>query len=224
VTTSASASIHDNDFARARMSIVLADDHALIRAGARQALAADGFVVVGEASSGPEVIPLIARTAPDVVLLDLRMPGVDGLGCLQRIRAAYPAVKVVMCSVSTDTDQIEGAFRRGACGFILKSIDPGDLGSAIRQAVDGTAFHPLGLPAIGTPTTAARGAGLTEREAEVLAAVARGLSNKAVAAELWVTVQTVKFHLTSIYRKLGINNRTEAAGWALSKGLGYSQW
>lgn len=207
---------------RSGMNIVLADDHGLMRAGARHALESDqGFDVVGEASSGSEVLPLVARTSPDVVLLDLRMPGVDGLGCLQRIRDSHPEVKVVMCSMSTDTDQIQGAFKRGACGFILKTIDPGDLGSAIRQAVHGTAYHALGLPAMDEDT-GARTAGLTEREIDVVKAVARGLSNKAVAAELWVTVQTVKFHLTSIYRKLGINNRTEAASWALSKGLGYA--
>jgi DNA-binding NarL/FixJ family response regulator len=203
----------------AGLNILLADDHALMRAGARRALETDhGFEIVGEARTGPEVLPLVARTRPDVVLLDLRMPGVDGLGCLQRIRTSYPDVKVVICSMSEDPDQIQGAFRRGACGYILKTIEPRDLGSAIRQAVDGTAFHALGLPAI-EEETGGRTAGLTDRELDVVKAVSRGLSNKAIAAELWVTVQTVKFHLSSIYRKLGIKNRTEAASWAFGKGL-----
>ncbi len=191
-------------------------------AGARHALESDQrFEIVGEARSGPEVLPLVAREAPDVVLLDLRMPGVDGLSCLQRIRELYPDVAVVMCSMSSDPDQIQSAFKRGACGYVLKTIDPVDLGSAICQAVDGTAFHALGLPAMDAETVA-RTAGLTEREFEVVKAVSRGLSNKAIATELWVTVQTVKFHLTSIYRKLGIRNRTEAASWALGKGLTYA--
>jgi DNA-binding NarL/FixJ family response regulator len=200
--------------------ILLADDHGLMLAGARRALELDGgFEVVGEARTGSQVLPLVGRTEPDAVLLDLRMPGVDGLGCLQRIREEHPDVKVVMCSVSADPDQIQGAFKRGACGYVLKTINPIDLGSAIRQAVEGTAYHALGLPAMDEETVA-RSAGLTEREVEIVKAVSRGLSNKAIAAELWITVQTVKFHLTSIYRKLGISNRTEAANWALSKGLG----
>jgi DNA-binding NarL/FixJ family response regulator len=202
------------------MKILLADDHGLMLAGVRHALENDGFQVVGEARTGSEVLPLVGRTAPEVVLLDLRMPGIDGLGCLQRIRDQYPDVKVVMCSMSSDPDQIQGAFQRGACGYILKTINPIDLGSAIRQAVEGTAYHALGLPAMDEESVA-RTAGLTERESEVIKAVARGLSNKEIARELWVTVQTVKFHLTSIYRKLGITNRTEAARWALAKGLNY---
>ena len=123
------------------MRILLADDHGLMLTGARLTLEADGFEIVGEAQSGPQVLPLVARTNPEVVLLDLRMPGIDGLECLSRIRDRHPEVKVVMCSMSNDADQIQGAFRRGACGYILKTIDPIDLGSAIRQAVYGTAFH-----------------------------------------------------------------------------------
>ncbi len=201
------------------MKILIADDHGLMLAGVRQALEDDrDFEVVGEARTGPEVMPLVGRRAPEIVLLDLRMPGVDGLTLLQRIRAEHPEVKVVMCSMSSDPDQIQAAFRHGAAGYILKTINPLDLGSAIRQAVEGTAFHALGLPAM-TEDTAAKSAGLTEREIEIVKAVSRGLSNKAIAAELWVTVQTVKFHLTSIFRKLGISNRTEAANWALGKGI-----
>jgi DNA-binding NarL/FixJ family response regulator len=206
-----------------RMKIVLADDHGLMLAGARAALELeDGFEIVGEARTGSEVLPLVGRTTPDVVLLDLRMPGMDGHDCLQRIRDRHPEVKVVICSMSSDPDQIQSAFMRGACGYVLKTIDPIDLGSAIRQAVNGTAFHALGLPAMDSEAVA-RTAGLTEREFEVVHAVSRGLSNQAIAKELWVTVQTVKFHLTSIYRKLGVSNRTQAAGWALGKGLVQSE-
>ena len=203
------------------MRILLSDDHGLMLAGARLALEADGgFEIVGEAHTGPQVMPLVSRLVPDVVLLDLHMPGIDGLGSLQRIRDRHPDVKVVMWSGSADPDHIQTAFKLGAYGFILKSINPGDLGAAIREAVDGTAYHALGLPAIDDRTIA-KEAGLTEREVEVVLAVSRGLSNKAIAAELWVTVQTVKFHLSSIYRKLGIHNRTEAAKWAIGNGLTY---
>ena len=130
------------------------------------------------------------------------MPGMDGLTCLQRIRAEYPEVKVVMCSMSSDPDQIQGAFKRGACGYILKTINPIDLGSAIRQAVEGTAYHALGLPAMNDETVA-RSAGLTERESEIVKAVAGGLSKQGDRRGALGHAQTVKFHLTSVYRKLG---------------------
>lgn len=201
------------------MRILLADDHALVLAGIRQALEADGgFDVVGVTGNGAEVLPLVGQHAPDVVLLDLQLPKLDGLGCLSRIRARYPEVKIVMLSMFGDPDQVQLAFTRGACGFITKTIDAADLGSAIRQAVDGTAFHAVGLPAADEPR-AAKSVGLTERELTIVRAVARGLSNDAVAKELWVTEQTVKFHLTNVYRKIGVRNRTEAARWAFAQGF-----
>jgi DNA-binding NarL/FixJ family response regulator len=196
--------------------ILIIEDHELMLEGMRHALALDGsFELVGEARTGSEVLPLVGRTNPHVVMLDNRL---DGLGCLKRIRTRHPEVKVVIWSRSTDFDHIQAAFQHGACGYILTSISVGDLGPAIRQAVDGTAYHALGLPAI-SDESAARAAGLTDREADVLKGVAGGRSNKAIAADLSITPQTVKFRLTSIYRKLGISNRTEAALWAISKGL-----
>jgi DNA-binding NarL/FixJ family response regulator len=201
------------------MKLLIADDHPLVVAGIREVLAKEPlFDIVGSASSGSEVMPLIGRLNPDVVLLDLRMPGVDGLGCLERIHERYPKIKVVVLSMTTDPEQIQAAFKRGACGFVIKSIDPADLASAIRQAVNGTAFHALGLPALNE-NAVARSAGLTDRELMIMKAVSRGLSNQAIGKELWVTEQTVKFHLTNLYRKLGVTNRTEAARWAFAKGL-----
>jgi DNA-binding NarL/FixJ family response regulator len=201
------------------MRILIADDHPLMLAGMRRTLAAsDGFEVVAEARSGPEVMPLVRRTSPDVVLLDLRMPGIDGLGCLDRIIANDPRTKVVIVSASGDPDLIQAAFKHGACGYVVKGIELIDLASAIRQAVDGTAYHALGLPALNEES-AAKAAGLTERELMIVKAVARGLSNPAIGKELWVTQQTVKFHLTNIYRKLGVTNRTGAARWAFAHGL-----
>ena len=192
------------------MKIVLADDHRLMLEGIRQALELDGtFEVVGEAYHGADVIPLVARLDPDVVLLDMRMPGGDGLSILSRIRERFPKVKVVMCSMGANLDRVQAAFKRGACGYVIKTVDPRDLASAIRQAVQGTINY----------ESAAKAVGLTDRELEIMRAVARGLSNRAVARELWVAEQTVKFHLTNIYRKLGISNRTEAARWAIDRGL-----
>ena len=199
------------------MRIVIADDHKLIVDGIKRALeGSDDFEVVGEASSGSQVLPLVARTNPDLVLLDLRMPGADGLTCLARIRSKHPRVKVVMLSVSTDENVIQTVLKRGASAYIVKSINPIDLPSALRQAMEGTLYTAIGLPDEDSPAVAA---GLTSRESAILSELARGLSNEAIGKELWVAEQTVKFHLTNIYRKLGVSNRTEAARLAYQQGL-----
>ena len=204
---------------RRRIRILLADDHRLMLEGIERALELSGdFEVLGGAHSGSEVLPLVRRTSPDVVLLDIRMPGMDGFTCIDLMRKQYPDVKVVVMSAFSDPAQIDAALKRGACGYILKTINPLDLPSALRQAVEGTVFHAIGFPE-QTEETLARAAGLTEREIGILKAVARGLSNQAIARELWVTEQTVKFHLTNIYRKLDVSNRTEAAHYAHQHGF-----
>lgn len=201
------------------MRILIADDHKLIVEGIRRALEpAEDIEVVAEASTGSQVLPLVRRTSPDVVLLDMRMPEMDGITCLDHIRRNHPKVKVVMLSVFSDREHVEIAFRHGASGYIIKTINPLDLPSAVRQAVEGAVFHALGLPESDSKENG-KGAGLTDRELEILKAVARGLSNQAIGKELWVTEQTVKFHLTNIYRKLRIANRTEAARYAYQHGL-----
>jgi DNA-binding NarL/FixJ family response regulator len=200
------------------VKVLIADDHPVLLTGVRTVLVEAGLEVVAEARTGPEVLPLVGRHSPDVALIDLRMPGLDGLGCIERIKARYPDVKVVILSMNGEPEQMQAAFRRGACGYVLKGIDPRDLVSAIRQAVDGTAFHAQGLPAVSDGALI-RAAGLTDREAEILRLVARGLSNQEIARELWVTEPTVKFHLTRLYRKLGVTSRTAAARWAFAKGL-----
>jgi DNA-binding NarL/FixJ family response regulator len=201
------------------MRILVADDHKLIMEGIRRALeSADDIEIVAEASTGSQVLPLVRRTTPDVVLLDMRMPEMDGLVCLDLIRKECPKVKVIVLSVFADAEHIEIAFKHGASGYIVKSINPLDLPSAIRQAVDGTVFHAIGIPERDANGNG-KGIGLTDREVEILKAVARGLSNQAIGKELWVTEQTVKFHLTNIYRKLSLANRTEAARYAYQHGL-----
>src|SRR5436190_15136326 len=148
------------------MRVVIADDHKLIVDGIKRALEeSNDFEVVGEASSGSQVLPLINRTKPDLVLLDLRMPGADGLTSLSRIRKQHPDVKVVILSVSTDENVIQSVLKRGASAYIVKSINPIDLPSALRQAVDGTVYSAIGLPDPGE--SAARAAGLTERETAI---------------------------------------------------------
>jgi len=207
------------DTLRGVVRIVIADDHPLVLAGIRSALELDsGFAVVGEARTSAEVLPLIERLEPGVLLLDRGMPAIDALAFLDRMASRHPKVKVVLLSEEDEPELVQAAFSRGAVGYILKRIDPIDLASAIRQAVEGTAYHAHGLPAISQDTAAKR-AGLTERELAVIKAVARGLSNQAIGKELWVTEQTVKFHLTNVYRKLGVVNRTEAVRWAVGRGL-----
>jgi DNA-binding NarL/FixJ family response regulator len=200
------------------MRVLIADDHQLIVDGIKRALeAADGFEVVGEVSSGAQVLPMVGRTSPDLVLLDLRMPGADGLTCLAQIRKRHPAVKVVVLSVSTDEKVIQTVLQRGAAAYVVKSVNPVDLPSVLRQAMDGTVYSAVGLP--DQSDSAARAAGLTDRESAILSALARGLSNEAIGKELFVAEQTVKYHLTNIYRKLGVANRTEAARLAYQNGL-----
>jgi DNA-binding NarL/FixJ family response regulator len=201
------------------MKVLIADDHRLMVEGIRRALEPAGDIeIVGEAATGSQVLPLVRRLSPDVVLLDMRMPLMDGLQCLDAIRKNCPKVKVIVLSVFSDSEHIQAAFRHGACGYIVKSVNPIDLPSAIRQAVDGTVFHAIGLPD-STAESVGKANGLTERELAILKAVARGLSNSAIGKELWVTEQTVKFHLTNIYRKLDLANRTEAAKYAYDHGL-----
>ena len=202
-----------------RIRVVVADDHPLILEGVREILRdAEPIDLVGEASSGAKAIALAAELQPDVVLLDLRLPDVDGLTCIDEIRTCSPASKVVILSASADPRAIRAALRNGAAAYVVKSVNPVDLPSAIRQAVDGTVFH--GVAASDDDhSAAARADGLSDREIAILRAVASGLSNQAIAKRLWVSDQTIKFHLRNIYRKLGVSSRTEAARYAHQRGL-----
>ena len=203
----------------ASMKVLIADDHRLMVEGVKRALSeAEDFEVVGEAENGAQVLPLVGRLNPDLVLLDLRMPQMDGLQCLSEIRSRYPKVKVVILSVSTDPEVIEKVLMRGAAAYVVKSVNPADLPSALRQAAEGTVFTTVGLPGNGT-TALAKEIGLTDREVVILDALSRGLPNSAIGKELWVAEQTVKFHLTNIYRKLEVSNRTEAVRRAYELGV-----
>ncbi len=203
----------------AKLRVLLADDHPLMIAAVRSALESEkDFEVVGEATSGSQVMPLVSSARPDVVLIDLRLPEIDGLTCLERISAKHPTVRVLLFSGVDDRAQIAVALERGACAYLVKSIHPGDLAAVIRQAVAGSFFCAAGLDKVAA-RSGAHDAGLSGREAEILCSVARGLSNRAIAKELWLSDQTVKFHLHNIYRKLNVANRTEAAKYAFDHGL-----
>ena len=199
--------------------VLVADDHRLMLEGVRRALdGVEDIEVVGEAQTGSQVLPMVSRTNPDVVLLDLRMPDMSGLACLEAIKQRHPKVKVVVLSAFSDSDHINGAFQRGATAYIVKTVNPVDLPSALRQAVEATVYQGVHVFSGGAEDAGDK-IGLTERELAMLKALARGLSNHAISREFWVTEQTVKFHLSNIYRKLGVANRTEAARFAYERGL-----
>lgn len=199
------------------LKVLLADDHPLILSGIRRTLEeAGGIEIVGEARTGAQVLPLVGRTNPDLVLLDVRMPQLDGLACLDQLRKRHPAVKVVMLSAFSDPEHVQAALRRGASAYVVKAVNPLDLPSALRQAAEATVFHAVGLE---DRDDDCEEVGLTKREKTLLRAVARGLSNQAIGKELWISEQTVKFHLRNIYRKLGVTSRTEAARFAYEHGL-----
>ena len=181
------------------LRILVADDHRLMLAAVRRAFAdVEDFEIVGEISVGSQVVSAVRETKPDVVLLDLRMPELDGLACLERLRKHDPTIAVVILSSYSDEEQIEAARQAGALGYVVKTVEPVDLADAASEA----GANPL-----------------SERERVVLEAVARGLSNREIGRQLWISEQTVKFHLRNIYRKLGISSRTEAARYAYRTGL-----
>src|SRR5919201_4248030 len=200
----------------AKIKVLVADDHRLVLEAVTAALAnEEGVEVVATASSGQDALSLIPRTAPDVVLLDIAMPCMDGSRCLELIRARYPKVKVVMISGLDDARVVRQALLHGASAFVTKFVDPRDLAAILRQTTEGTVFA-------APPTAddqAQEATTLTPSELAVLRAAAQGLPNKQIAAQLSVTQQTVKFHLTKIYRKLGVTNRTEATQYAYRHGL-----
>lgn len=207
--------------------VVIADDHPLVHKAIGQCIDdTDDFEVVGSATSGAQVAPLVERTMPDLVLLDLNMPVVDGLHCLSVLREKYPGIAVIMFSGVNDAEMIEQTLSAGAAAFVVKSINPTDLPSMFRQALEGHVHFSQPRADAGPRLSDSAGleaarerTGMTKREVEILAAVARGLSNRAVGKELFLSDQTVKFHLHNIYGKLRVANRTEAAAAARRVGL-----
>ncbi|WP_431838149.1 response regulator [Cellulomonas sp. Y8] len=204
--------------------VLLVDDEDLVRIGLRMVLGADAAVeVVGEAADGQEALRLVASTQPDVVLMDIRMPQLDGLEALRRLRPTAPDVAVVMLTTFDTDDMVVTALREGATGFLLKNTPPADLLAAVHAAAEG---RPMLSPSVTAQLIAAvshgpdretaqdarrRLAALTERETEVAEAVARGLSNQDIAAELFMSVGTVKTHIGHLFDKLGVDNRVQVA-------------
>jgi len=207
--------------------VAVVDDHELVRSGIRNALSlAPEIEVVGEAADGIAALELLERQATDVVLLDLHMPRMDGFACLDAIRTRWPDKPVVVLTVDEDPEVAMDVMRRGATAYVPKFVKPADLAVLIRQAASGVILMGGGRLAGALANGAAGVApqapahGLTNRELEVLGLVAQGKSNDEIARTLFVTTKTVKYHLTSIFQKLGVKNRTEAAAFALTHGLG----
>ena len=198
--------------------VILAEDHALMREAVKLVFdQVDDLELVGEVANGRDLLPLMKHVAADFVLLDVQLPGADGLRCLEELAQQHPQVKVAMLSAVDDPRVIESAFRRGASGYILKSVNPYDLPAAIRQIVEKTVIHRS--PAAEDGAAVTKRGGLSEKELAVLAELCHGHTNKQIAVSLWLSEQTVKFHLRNIYRKLGINSRTEAIRYAYEHDL-----
>jgi DNA-binding NarL/FixJ family response regulator len=216
------AALEVDDFGLERIKVLIADDHPLIIAGIRRTIEhVDDMEVVGEARSGPELMQLIGRRRPDLVLMDLKMPGVVGVEAILHIRQRWPEVKTVVLSACDDRPTIDHALKAGASAYVLKSAHTVDIASILRQTSVGAVFHaPAGPPAtaVGAPDPATVPP-LTDRERSILSAVASGLTTAAISRELWISEHTIKFHLTNIYRKLGVANRAGAVRYAMENGI-----
>lgn len=202
--------------------VLIADDHAVVRQGLRMYLGTDGAVeIVGEASDGQEAVELARRLRPDIVLMDLLMPRMDGIAATGAIRSELPGVEVVALTSVLEDGSVAGAVRAGAAGYVLKTTDAEELRRAVAAVAAGRVYlTPAAasrlLDEVRTPVP--RDA-LTDREAEVLALIARGLANKQIARSLHITEKTVKSHVSSVLGKLGVTSRTQAALYAVRTGL-----
>lgn len=209
----------------ARIRVLLVDDHGVVRRGLRGYLELlDDIEVVGEAENGLIGVEMSAELVPDVVLMDVVMPQLDGIGAIARIKAAQPGVQIVALTSFIEEDKVLAALESGASGFILKDADADDVAAAIRAAHnDEVHLDPAAARILakgmrsrveGQPVDA-----LTERELEVLSLVGHGRSNKEIATDLGITERTARTHVSNILGKLGLTDRTQAALYAVREGL-----
>lgn len=212
--------------------VVVVDDHLVVREGLRMMLelAGEGFTLVGDAADGAAALRLVEERQPDVVLMDLRMPGMDGLETIARIRKDWPQIAVVILTTYNEDDLMVRGLRSGACGYLLKDTNRETLFHAIRAAACGemllqpemmarvlalTGHMSEGVPAFDS----SKDTGLTEREREILLGVAHGERSKEIAARLGISIRTVGAHLASIYTKLDVDSRASAVAIAIERGL-----
>jgi DNA-binding NarL/FixJ family response regulator len=203
-----------------RVRLLIADDHPLILAGIRRTLErSDDTEIVGEAATASQLLALIERRRPDVVVLEPMMSA-GGPALIESIRRQWPSIRVVALSGSAEPAAVDAALLAGASAYIVKSVSPQDLAAAIRQVSSGQIFHAPARPvAVPVATVVHTANELTRREQTILAAIATGKTTSAISRELWVSEHTIKFHLTNIYRKLGVSNRAGAIRHALEQGL-----
>ncbi|HEX4120897.1 MAG TPA: response regulator transcription factor [Verrucomicrobiae bacterium] len=200
------------------ISLLLVDDHALVRMGLAVLLEMEpDFKVVGEAGDGAQALELFARLNPDVTLLDVRMPHMDGIETLKQLIQKWPEARVVMLTTSDLEDEIDRAIRAGACGYLLKKVTREELVKAVRQVHSGEACIP---DEVAKQLAANRNAPrLSEREREVLAMLPRGLTNPDIAKALGISLNTTKTHLRTIFSKLDVVDRSEAINVAVQRGI-----
>jgi two-component system, NarL family, response regulator LiaR len=208
--------------------VLLVDDHAVVREGLRAFLELqDGIVVVGEAADGEEAVETAGRLRPDVILMDLVMPRLDGVGAMLRLREEMPESRVIVLTSFAADDRLLPAIRAGAAGYLLKNVEPRELARAVRAAQAGEALLDPMVAArlvdqISSTASARPGRDITPREREVLDLIACGYSNKRIALELAISEKTVKAHVGRLLAKLGVADRTQAALLAVREGLGRS--
>jgi len=205
--------------------VLVADDHAVVREGLRAFLELqDGIEVVGEAEDGREAVEEATRLRPDVILMDLVMPRLDGVGAMRALRETVPEARVIVLTSFLDDDKLLPAVRSGAAGYLLKNAHPQELARAVRAAHAGEALLDLAVAARLLDTLAADGGEgpldrLTPREHEVLVLIGRGFANKRIARELELSEKTIKTYVGHVLAKLGVTDRTQAAVVAVRAGL-----
>lgn len=209
-----------------QVRVVLVDDHSVVREGLKNYLGAlGGFLIVGEASSGAEALEVAAKTRPQVVLMDLVMPVMDGIEATRRLHETLPDIKVIVLTSFADDEKLFPALRAGAVAYLLKDVGPAELAETVKAAARGEIrLH----PEVARRLVSGMADGpekrpedlLTGRELDVLRCLARGKSNKEIGAELFISEKTVKTHVSSILDKLGLADRTQAALYAVKRGVG----
>jgi DNA-binding NarL/FixJ family response regulator len=205
------------------MRVLLVDDHAVVRHGLANLLTTAGFEVVGSLEDGALAEDAVVELMPDIVLMDLSMPGMDGIEATRAVVAARPATKVIILTSFAEHARLHAALEAGAVGYLLKDAEPDDIIRALRDAAaGGVPLSPRAAAALlpeNRPSSNATLDALTPRERDVLALVATGLPNKSIARRLEISEKTVKAHLTRVFAVVGVSDRTSAALWAQRHGL-----
>ncbi len=207
--------------------LMLADDHRMLREGLRRSMTEHGFEVVGEASDGAEAVDMAQELTPDVILMDVTMPELDGVEATRLVKAANPAIRVIMLTMHADQEVLAAAIRSGASGYLVKDCSTEEIADAIRSAVSGETTLSPALAAsmlnevrkLDPPEQPEEDRVVTKREEEVLQLIADGCSTPEVAERLYISQKTVKNHLASIYQKLDARDRTQAVLQAVRMGI-----